>query len=67
MERKMIFMLKIILLIFTITLAVIGILYVLDVFSGEHIKRVVLKTLAIIGILTAVSLVTIVVSSKQTK
>lgn len=59
--------LKVIVLVATIVLGVIAILYVLDVFTGEYIKALVLKTMAIIGILTGVSLVAILLTGGQTK
>lgn len=59
--------LKVIVLVATIILGVIAILYVLDVFAGEYIRALVLKTMAIIGILTGVSLVAVLLAGGQTK
>ncbi|UCG50168.1 MAG: hypothetical protein JSU94_10330, partial [Phycisphaerales bacterium] len=59
--------LKVIVLVATIILGVIAILYVLDVFADEYIRALVLKTMAIIGILTGVSLVAVLLAGGQTK
>ena len=59
--------LKVIVLAATIVLGLIAIFYVLGVFAHEHVKELILKTMAIIGILTGVSLVAILVTGSQTK
>ena len=54
-------------LVFTLALALISILYVLDIFPGDLARRVVAKTIAIMAILTATALITIFLAGNQSK
>ncbi len=67
MANRILPTLKLMVLIFTIVLALIAILYVLDVLSGELLGRVVLKIMAVMGILIGASLIAILLTGNQTK
>ena len=58
---------KLMALISTLVLALISILYVLDVFSGNLAARVVPKIMAVMAILTATALITIFLARNQNK
>ena len=57
--------LRVMVLLLTLMLALASILYILDVFSGEYLKRVIFKCMAIMGIITIASIVVIAVIPKQ--
>ena len=65
MANRALPILRLIVLIFTMILALIAVLYVLDLFPAEHIKRVVAKIMAIMGIVTGASLIAILVTGNQ--
>lgn len=65
MGQKMLVVLRLTVLISSTILALIGILYVLDVFPGEEVRRVVVKIMSIIGILTGLSLVSVLVRGEK--
>jgi hypothetical protein len=67
MTNRILPTLKLVVLVFTIVLALIAILYVLDVLSGELLGRVVLKIMAVMGILIGASLIAILLTGNQTK
>jgi len=50
--------LKLTVVVCTVALALLGICYVLDFFSGAYLKSVVLKVMAVMAITTGASLVT---------
>ncbi len=59
MGKKILLALRGTAMIATLVLAVIAILYVLDIFSGEYLRNLAIKTMEIVGILTGVSLIII--------
>jgi len=67
MSNRTLSTIKLMALISTLVLALISILYVLDVFSGDFAARVVLRIMAIMAILTATALITIFLAGSQTK
>jgi len=67
MAKRVLPTLKLIVLIFTLILALIAILYVLGVFPAEHTRRVIAKTIAIMAIVIGASLITLFLSTGQTK
>ena len=64
MKGKIVLLLKVVVLISTLLLSMIAVCYVLDVFPDETARLVLPKTMAIIGIVTGASLVTVLVSGK---
>jgi len=67
MAKRVLPTLKLIVLIFTIILALIAILYVLGLFPAEHTRRVIAKTIVIMVIVIGASLITLFLSTSQTK
>jgi len=67
MAKRVLPTLKLIVLIFTIILALVVILYVLGVFPAEHTRRVIAKTMAIMAIVIGASLITLFLSTSRTK
>ncbi len=67
MAKRVLPTLKLIVLIFTIVLALIVILYVLGVFPAEHTRRVIAKTIVIMAIVIGTSLITLFLSTGQAK
>jgi hypothetical protein len=67
MAKRVLPTLKVIVLIFTIILALIVILYVLGLFPAEHTRRVIAKTMGIMVIVVGASLITLFLSTGQTK
>lgn len=67
MSNRTLSTIKLMALISTLVLALISILYVLDVFSGDLAARVVAKIMAVMAILTAAALITILLAGNQTK
>ena len=67
MQKIMINFLKAMTLLTTLIIAVIAILYVLDYFSDEYIKELVVKVLKIMAIITGVSFVTILLTNNREK
>ncbi|HLB72455.1 MAG TPA: hypothetical protein VJJ98_00400 [Sedimentisphaerales bacterium] len=59
MSKRTLSTIKLMALVFTLVLALISILYVLDIFPGDLATRVVVKAMAIMAILTATALITI--------
>lgn len=57
--------LKSIILIATMVIALLAILYVLDVFPSEMLKDAILKTIAVMGILTGASLIVILLTANK--
>ena len=51
--------------ILTLLLAIVGILYVLDVFSGDEAREALRKLLAIMGILTGACLIMVFLARKN--
>ena len=67
MQKIMINFMKAMTLLTTLIIAVIAILYVLDYFSDEYIKELVVKVLKIMAIITGVSFVTILLTNNREK
>ena len=66
MSKRTISTIRLMALVFTLALALISILYVLDIFPGDLARRVVAKTIAIMAILTATALITIFLTGTRT-
>ncbi|MBC8378944.1 MAG: hypothetical protein H8E62_07205 [Planctomycetes bacterium] len=67
MVKKMLLALRVIAMFAALLLAVIATLYVLDLFSGEYLRELAIKTMQIVGILTGLSLITIFLAGGQEK
>jgi hypothetical protein len=67
MVKKMLLALRVIAMVATFVLAAIAILYVLDLLTGDYLRNLAVKTMQIMGILTALSLVTIFLAGNQEK
>ena len=67
MAKKMLLTLKTMAMILTVILALIAILYVLDIFTGEYLRNLAIKTMEIMGILTGLSLVIIFLTASHEK
>ena len=59
MGKKILLALRVTAMIAALILAVIAILYVLDIFTGQYLRDLAVKTMQIVGILTGVSLIII--------
>ena len=67
MVKKILLALRVIAMIASFILALIAILYVLDLLTGEYLRNLAIKTMQIVGILTALSLVVIFLSGDRGK
>ena len=67
MSNRALPVLRLIVLIFTMVLALIAVLYVLDLFPAEHVRPVIAKIMAIMGIVTGASLIAVWVIGNQPK
>ncbi|MEW6089183.1 MAG: hypothetical protein AB1498_12860 [bacterium] len=65
MGKNILPILKVIALVSSIIIALIAILYIADIFSGEYVKRLALKVMAVIGIISAVSITAIFLTGKK--
>ena len=67
MVKNLLLTLRIMAMIAAFILAVIAILYVLDIFTGEYLRNLAMKTMEIVGILTGLSLVIIFLTASHEK
>jgi hypothetical protein len=65
MSNKMLPTIKLMTLILTLVLALISILYILNVFPGALATKVIPKLIAVMAIITATALITIFLASNQ--
>ena len=65
MSNKLLVALKAMVLITTVILAVVGIMYVLDMFAAENLRKIIEKLASIIGIVTVASLIVIFLTGKK--
>jgi len=64
-SNKLLVALKAMVLITTVILAVVGIMYVLDMFAAENLRKIIEKLASIIGIVTVASLIVIFLTGKK--
>jgi hypothetical protein len=67
MVKKMLVALRFMAMFAAFLLALIAILYVLDLISGDYLRNLAMKTMEIVGILTGLSLIIIFLTREHEK